>query len=78
MFSGLEAQFAQSFIENNRWVAYLKGLGISFEVTLGALCLGVILGVLVAVIRTHTISRLRAIRIYFWAYSMPYAKYIQP
>lgn len=52
MFSGLEAQFAQSFIENNRWVAYLKGLGISFEVTLGALCLGVILGVLVAVIRT--------------------------
>ncbi len=49
MFSGLEAQFAQSFIENNRWV---KGLGISFEVTLGALCLGVILGVLVAVIRT--------------------------
>ena len=52
MFSGLEAQFAQSFIENNRWIAYLKGLGISFEVTLGALCLGVILGVLVAVVRT--------------------------
>lgn len=51
-FSGLEEQFAQSFIEGDRWMQFLKGLGVSCQVTAGALCLGVILGVLVAIIRT--------------------------
>ena len=44
--------FYQSFVEGNRWQLYLKGLVVTFEVTLAALCIGVALGVLVAVIRT--------------------------
>ena len=38
--------FYQSFIEGDRWLQYLKGLGVSIEVTIGALILGIILGVL--------------------------------
>ena len=44
--------FYQSFIEGDRWLQYLKGLGVSIEVTIGSLILGIILGVLVAVVRT--------------------------
>ena len=50
--SGLVEQFYQSFIEADRWKRYLEGLGVSFTVTLGALALGIILGILVAIIRT--------------------------
>lgn len=52
LFSGLEEQFYQSFIEGDRWLQFLKGLGISCQVTIGALCIGIFLGVIVAVIRT--------------------------
>ena len=45
-------QFTQSFLEADRWKRYLQGLGVSFTVTLGALALGIVLGILVAVIRT--------------------------
>lgn len=45
-------KFYQAFIENNRWVQYLKGVGSTLMVTALALIIGVILGVLVAVIRT--------------------------
>lgn len=45
-------QFQQSFIDGDRWLAYLKGLKVSLLVTLGALAIGVILGILVAVVRT--------------------------
>lgn len=51
-FSDLAAQFHQAFIEADRWQRYLSGIGVSFTVTLGALAIGVILGVLVAVVRT--------------------------
>lgn len=44
--------FYQSFVAGDRWLLYLKGLGITFQLTLGALVLGVVLGVLVAVVRT--------------------------
>lgn len=45
--------FQQAYIEQNRWMLYLKGLKISLELTLASLCLGVILGVLIAVVRTQ-------------------------
>jgi len=51
-FQDLAAQFNQAFIEADRWQRYLSGIGISFTVTLGALIIGIILGVLVAIIRT--------------------------
>lgn len=44
--------FYQSFVEGDRWQLYLKGLGVTFQLTIAALILGVVLGVLVAVVRT--------------------------
>ena len=52
LFEDLGAQFQQSFIEGGRWQRYLDGIRVSFTVTLGALAIGIILGVLVAVVRT--------------------------
>lgn len=45
-------KFYQAFIESNRWLQYVKGVGSTLVVTALALVIGVILGVLVAVIRT--------------------------
>ena len=44
--------FSPAFLEGDRWKLYLKGMGITLELTITALVIGVILGVLVAVIRT--------------------------
>ena len=51
-FSSLGSQFYQSFVEADRWKRYLDGLRISFIVTLGSLAIGIVLGILVAVVRT--------------------------
>lgn len=48
----MKEQFLQSFVTGGRWKLYLQGLGVSFRVMLGALVLGVILGILVAIVRT--------------------------
>ena len=45
-------KFYQAFIEKNRWLQYLEGVGTTLLVTAMALCIGVVLGVLVAIIRT--------------------------
>lgn len=45
-------KFYQAFIQNDRWLQYLKGAGTTLTVTALALCLGIILGILVAVVRT--------------------------
>ena len=42
----------QAFIENDRWMQYLEGAGRTLLITAMALAIGVVLGVLVAVIRT--------------------------
>ena len=44
--------FSRAFLEGDRWKLSLKGMGITLELTITALVIGVILGVLVAVIRT--------------------------
>ena len=44
--------FYQAFIEGDRWVQYLKGVGTTLWVTALALIIGIVLGVLVAVVRT--------------------------
>ncbi len=44
--------FYQAFLENNRWQQYLKGAGTTLMVTAMALGIGIVLGVLVAMIRT--------------------------
>lgn len=45
-------KFYQAFIEKDRWLQYLEGMGTTLLVTAMALAIGVILGVIVAVIRT--------------------------
>ena len=46
-------QFYQTFIQDGRWYIYFaKGLGTTLKVTLGALLVGVVIGVCIAVIRS--------------------------
>ena len=45
-------KFYQAFIEADRWQQYLQGVGRTLMVTALALVIGVVLGILVAVIRT--------------------------
>ncbi|MCI8422761.1 MAG: amino acid ABC transporter permease [Lawsonibacter sp.] len=51
-FIKLGPRFHKAFLEGDRWRLYLKGLGVTLEMTALALCMGIVLGVLVAVIRT--------------------------
>ena len=51
-FTDLADQFTMSFITNDRWKLYLKGLGMSLLIAVFALALGIALGVIVAVVRT--------------------------
>ena len=44
--------FYQAFIEGERWRLYLKGMGMTFQLTIIALCIGIVLGMVVAVVRT--------------------------
>ena len=44
--------FYQAFIEGERWRLYVKGFATTLELTVMALAIGVVLGVLVAVVRT--------------------------
>ena len=51
-------KFYQAFIESDRWLQYLEGVGTTLVVTAAALALGVILGSVVAFIRvTHDQQR---------------------
>ncbi len=45
-------KFYQAFIEANRWTQYLNGVGTTLLVTAMALVLGIVLGVIVAMVRT--------------------------
>lgn len=47
-----KADFIQTFIEANRWKSLLSGLGITLEITALALLVGIVLGILVAVVRS--------------------------
>lgn len=44
--------FYQAFIEKDRWMQYLEGVGATLMLTAAALAIGLVLGILVAVIRT--------------------------
>ena len=44
--------FYQAFIEGDRWMQYLKGVGTTLLVTALALIIGIMLGVMVALVRT--------------------------
>lgn len=69
-FSGLKDDFSQSFLEGDRWLLYLKGIGVTLQVAAIALVLGIILGILVAVVRTTHDQQRPAGRTRCWACSM--------
>lgn len=51
-FAKLQSDFIQTFITDNRYMYFVRGLKITLEVTLMAVVLGIVLGVVVAVIRS--------------------------
>ena len=51
-FQEFYVKFFQAFIEGDRWKQYLGGVGTTLMVTAMALTLGIILGILVAMVRT--------------------------
>ena len=51
-FKEFYVKFYQAFLENNRWPQYLEGVGTTQLTTALALCIGILLGVLVAMVRT--------------------------
>ena len=57
--SNLIPRLHKAFIEGDRWKLYLQGLGTTLEMTIIALIFGVVLGLIVAVVRTaHDQQRL--------------------
>lgn len=51
-FDTIKAKFVSDFIEKARWQYITKGLFVTFEVTIVALILGIVIGTVIAVIRT--------------------------
>ena len=45
-------KFTMAFLTGDRWKLYLKGMATTLELTACALIIGVVLGVLVAVVRS--------------------------
>ena len=45
-------KFYQAFIDGSRWKQYLSGVGTTLMVTAMALAIGIVLGILVAMVRT--------------------------
>ena len=56
-FSEIASAFAQTFIDDDRWQIFLKGFGVTIRVAVLALLIGIVLGVLVAIVRTQHDSR---------------------
>ncbi len=48
----IAANFTQTFITEDRWQLFLRGLGVTMEVALVALVIGIAIGTVVAIIRT--------------------------
>ena len=47
----VSTEFYQNFIYNHRWLQLLDGLKVTLIITLGAVCIGIILGILLALLR---------------------------
>lgn len=51
-FATLQHSFVQNFIAENRWRYLVNGLGVTIQVTLLAVTIGIVLGFLVAIVRS--------------------------
>ena len=63
-------QLYQTFVYQNRWMFFIDGLKITFIVTLGALVMGTVIGIIIAIIRTSHDNAMRKphwiLRIFNW------------
>ena len=50
-FSSIGERLYAALIESDRYMAYLRGFGQTLEVSLFAVCIGVIVGTLIAIIK---------------------------
>lgn len=53
-FADIVYKFQIAFIEGDRWKLYLKGLGVTLEISLFAAILGVVIGTVVALMKMST------------------------
>ncbi len=63
-FSEFGASFAESFEKNlirqDRWLSLLRGLGMTVELTVGAILLGTVLGILLCLMKLSSVKPLSA------------------
>ena len=52
VFADIKTTFISTFIDDNRWIYLVNGLGVTLQVTFFALLLGIALGFIVAIIRS--------------------------
>lgn len=58
---GIYKEIYTNLIRDDRWLSYLKGLGVTLEVSLGAIILGVLLGTLLAILRLPQVTELSGV-----------------
>ena len=51
-FDEIAASFRKTFITDDRWLQLLKGLGVTLEISFFAVIIGVVLGFLIAIVRS--------------------------
>lgn len=51
-FSDIESSFVKTFIKEDRWLQLLKGLGVTLQITIFAAILGIIIGFIIAAVRS--------------------------
>ena len=51
-FQEIAARFQRTFINDDRWMQFLRGLGVTIEITVVAAVIGIILGFLIAMVRS--------------------------
>lgn len=51
-FQGIADSFVKTFITEDRWIQILKGLGVTIQITILAGIIGIVLGILIAIVRS--------------------------
>lgn len=52
MWENLKNRFIQNFIDDNRWMYIAEGLGVTLKVTFFAVLIGIVIGFLIAMVRS--------------------------
>ena len=51
-FADIKLSFIKTFLREDRWLQFLKGLGVTLEISFFAVILGVVLGFIIALVRS--------------------------